>query len=100
MVQGTTPTFILTLPDTIDMAAISNMYFTLEQGEVKLTKKGDDLSIDGHDVLVFLSQEETLKFKTGRALLQLNWTYPEGVRACSNIVTVNVGLNLIKEVIS
>lgn len=100
MVQGTTPTFILTLPTTVDLTAISNLYFSLEQGSTKITKTGTDLSIDGQNVSVYLNQSETLKFNTGsRANLQLNWTYPDGSRACSNIVSVTVGLNLIKEVI-
>ena len=100
MVQGTTPTFILTLPNTVDLGAISNLYFSLEQGTTKLRKTGNELSINGQDVSVYLTQAETLKFNTGRANLQLNWTYPDGSRACSNIVNVNVGLNLIKEVVS
>lgn len=99
MVQGTTPTFILTLPATVDLTAVTNLYFSLEQGSTKLQKTGDALSVNGQDVSVYLTQAETLKFNTGRAELQLNWTYPDGSRACSNIVSVTVGLNLIKEVI-
>lgn len=100
MVQGTTPTFILTLPDTVDLTGVKNLYFTLEQGNVKLTKKGEDLSVEGQEVSVYLGQEETLMFTPGRANLQLNWTYDGGTRACSNIVTVPVGHNLLKEVVS
>jgi hypothetical protein len=100
MVQGTTPTFILTLPNTVDLTAIKNMYFSLEQGSTRLRKEGADLQINGQDISVYLTQAETLKFNTGRANLQLNWTYPDGSRACSNIVNVNVGLNLIKEVVT
>lgn len=99
MVQGTTPTFILTLPNTVDLTAVSNLYFSLEQGSTKLRKMGNALSIDGQNISVYLTQAETLKFNTGKANLQLNWTYPDGSRACSNIVNVTVGLNLIKEVI-
>lgn len=99
MVQGTTPTFILTLPNTVDLTAVSNLYFSLEQGSTKLQKTGSSLSIDGQNISVYLTQAETLKFNTGRANLQLNWTYPDGSRACSNIVSVTVGLNLIKEVV-
>ena len=100
MIQGTTPTFILTLPDTVDLTTVHNMYFSLEQGTTKLRKTGDELLINGQEISVYLTQAETLKFSTGRANLQLNWTYPDGSRACSNIVSVNVGLNLIKEVVS
>ena len=78
MVQGTTPTFILTLPNTVDLTAVSNLYFSLEQGSTKLQKTGSSLSIDGQNISVYLTQAETLKFNTGRANLQLNWTYPDG----------------------
>ena len=100
MVQGTTPTFILTLPNTVDLTVIKNMYFSLEQGNTKLRKTGDSLTIDGQTVSVYLTQAETLEFNPGRANLQLNWTYPNGSRACSNIAGVNIGSNLIKEVVS
>ena len=99
MVQATTPTFILTLPDTLDLSGITNMYFSLEQGNTKLRKAGNELSVDGNVVSVYLEQEDTLQFNRGRADLQLNWTYPDGRRACSNIVVVPVDPNLIKEVI-
>lgn len=99
MIQATTPTFILTLPDTVDLTVIEHMYFSLEQGAIELLKTDDDLAIDGQTVSVYLTQADTAQFNTGKALIQLNWTYADGSRACSNIVTVNVGLNLIKEVV-
>lgn len=99
MVQATTPTFILTLPNTVDLTLIEHMYFSLEQGATELLKTDDDLFVDGQAVSVYLTQAESAAFNTGKALLQLNWTYSDGSRACSNIVNVDVGLNLIKEVI-
>ena len=32
MVQATTPTFILTLPNTVDLSLANNVYFSLKQG--------------------------------------------------------------------
>lgn len=34
MVQATTPTFILTLPNTVDLSLAANIYFSLKQGKV------------------------------------------------------------------
>lgn len=99
MVQATTPTFILTLPNTVDLTIVQSMYFTLEQKSRRLTKSGDDLQIDGQDVIVALSQAETLAFGLGSARLQLNWTYDDGSRACSNIVEIEVDENLLKRVV-
>jgi hypothetical protein len=99
MVQATTPTFILTLPESVDLSGIQHIYFTMEQNKTLLTKKDNDLVIVGQTVQVFLSQEETLPFKTGTANIQLNWTYGNGARACSDIVTIHVDENLLKKVV-
>jgi hypothetical protein len=99
MVQATTPTFILTLPDTVDLSQAANIYFSLRQKNVNIEKSNDDLTVDGQTVSVYLSQEETLQLVSGAAQIQLNWTYANGSRACSNIVSVQVTENLLKEVV-
>ena len=100
MVQATTPTFVLTLPDTVDLSQASNVYFTLQQNNTILTKSTDDLTIDGQQVSVYLSQEETLPLLGGTVKIQLNWTYADESRACSNIVSVPISENLLKEVVT
>lgn len=97
MVQATTPTFILTLPESVDLSEAQNIYFTLKQDKKEIVKT--DLSIDGQNISVYLTQEETLPFTQGYAFLQLNWTYADGSRACSKIVRVAVGNNLLKKVV-
>ena len=99
MIQATTPTFVLTLPDTVDLSEAVNIYFSLKQGGVSIKKTGDEVVLGGQTVSVYLTQAETLRFKDGTAELQLNWTYANGARACSNIVSVPVGSNLLKEVV-
>ena len=99
MVQATTPTFVLTLPETVDLTEPSHFYFTLRQGHVRIEKTDSDLVIDGQTISVYLSQAETLTLTPGMVKLQLNWTYANGSRACSNIVSVNVTENLLKEVV-
>ena len=99
MVQATTPTFILTLPDTVDLSQAANIYVSLRQKNALIEKTGDDLTVDGQTVSVYLSQAETLQLVSGAAQIQLNWTYANGSRACSNIVSVQVTENLLKEVV-
>lgn len=96
MIRGTTPTFKLLLNDEeVDLTAAANIYATFKQGTVLITKTGEDLTVTEHEVDVYLNQEESLKFKEGDVLeVQLNWTYSDGKRACSNIIRVNVGRNL------
>lgn len=99
MVQATTPTFILTLPDTVDLTQANHIVWTLEQGKSKISKSDDDLTFDAHTVTVSLTQEETLRLAKGTAQMQLNWSYADGSRACSNIANVPVDPNLYKAVI-
>lgn len=99
MVQATTPTLVLTLPNDVDLSEPAHFYFTLKQGSTVIEKQDADLVIDEHTVSVYLSQAETLQLREGSVSIQLNWTYTNGSRACSNIVTVQVSENLLKEVV-
>ena len=100
MVQATTPTFILTLPNDVDLSIANNIYFTLRQGAIVVNKEDEDMTIEGQNVSVYLTQAETLQFKPSTpAYLQLNWTYANGSRACTVIKSVDVGNNLLKEVV-
>ena len=99
MVQATTPTFILTLPNDVDLGEAAHVYFTLRQNGATIEKSDTDLTIDANEVEVYLTQAETLKLSIGAARLQLNWTYANGSRACSTIATVAVDENLLKAVV-
>lgn len=100
MVRGTTPTFRLYLNDEyVDLTQAVNVYVSFEQKDVLITKTGEDLEILTDEVDVYLSQSETLKFIKGNVEIQLNWTYLDGRRACSNIITIEVDRNLIGDVL-
>lgn len=100
MIRGTTPTFKLRLKDTsIDLTKADNIYVSFSQKSVRLMKSGEDLEVNGNEVDVYLTQEESLKFVDGEVEIQINWTYDDGSRACTNIVTINVSKNLIGRVL-
>lgn len=99
MVQATTPTFILTLPSDIDLSLADSVQLTLIQGNYTITKLKSDMDIDANVVSVYLSQEDTVNLHRGLARLQLNWTYGDHSRACSNIAEIQVEENLLKEVL-
>lgn len=108
MIRGTTPTFKLKIADAnLDLREARNIYATFEQGSTELTKTGEDLELTvtqvedvyQNEIDVFLSQAESLSFKSGNIYCQLNWTYNNGTRACSNIISIKVGSNLIGEVL-
>ena len=100
MIRGTTPTFILKISDaSVDLTKVTNIYASFSQNNVKIVKTGEDLVVAPQEVDVYLTQEETLRFVAGTLNIQLNWTYQGGQRACTNIVGVNVGINLIGRVL-
>lgn len=99
MYQATTPTFVLTLPNTVDLTEAETVMFSLRQGFYALDKIGADLTVEAQTVSVYLTQAETLALKSGLAQMQLNWTYSDGSRACSDIVNVSINPNLYKAVI-
>lgn len=101
MIQGTTPTYICTLPNTVDLTAADHVMFTISQGSVVIDKSDADLTITAHTVAAYLSQVDSLRFQQySKAKVQVNWTYSDGSRACSEVVEVEVGENLHQEVIS
>lgn len=96
MIRGTTPTFQLKLVgEEVDLTQANNVYATFKQEQVDITKTGEDIEVSSNQVDVYLSQAETLSFRAGTVYVQLNWTYDDGRRACSNIISINVGKNLI-----
>lgn len=99
MYQATTPTFVLTLPNDVDLTQAETVMFSFRQGFFALDKSGDDLTVDQNTVSVYLSQSETVGLRNGIAQIQLNWTYSDGSRACTNIANVSINPNLYKAVI-
>lgn len=100
MVQATTPTFTLKLPNSVDLTEAASVYFNLTQAQTQIQKTGEDLTVSAHQVEVYLSQAETLSLAIGNAEIQLNWVYANGARACSNIVMIPVTKNLLKAVVA
>lgn len=100
MVQATTPTFVLTLPNTIDLSDAESVIFSIEQEYVSINKEVDSASISTNVVTVTLTQEETVNFDyQHEAKIQLNWVYDDGTRAATKVKTINVYENLLKDVI-
>jgi hypothetical protein len=97
MVQATTPTIIMNLPETVDLTQAQTIVFSLVQGSTNIKKTITDA--EAHQVSVFLSQTETLGLSIGAAQVQLNWTYADGIRACTDIININVTPNLLRAVI-
>lgn len=106
MIRYTTPILPLEV-EGIDLTANGDVYVTLEQGSLELTKKGADLTVsydaesDLSTITFTLSQEETAAFNINRSVdVQVNFINSAGVRDATNIATVPVLRNLLDKVIS
>jgi len=98
--QGVTPTFILKIPDSIDLTLAENVYATFKQGGIMMTYTGEDIEVEEHRVKVYMGQEETLRFERGTVMVQLNWTYADGKRGESNIGKIEWDITLLREVLT
>ena len=102
MIIGTTPTFILSIPEDSgsDLTKANQIYFTIRQGSIIYTKTGEDITIvDKNTITVSLTQEETLSFKyLVDAEIQLNWI-ENNKRYATKTRKIPLDKNLIKEVI-
>lgn len=95
--KGTTPTFVLTVED-IDLTTASHVYASFK-GAATITKETEDLDVEAHTVSVYLSQADTLAIGKGNVLIQLNWTYEDGSRGASEIVSYPMTANLLEKVV-
>ena len=98
IVRGTTPTFELTFPNTVDFTTVDHIYVTFRKNGVAITKSGSEIQNSEHTITVALSQEETLQLGTGTIEIQVNWTFG-GLRAASDIVPYQFDPQLLPEVL-
>lgn len=102
MTRYTTPTFSLTVPDTVDLTEADNVYATFASSGYKVTKTGEEIEVTANQVDVYFSQAETGAIPAGTLRIKLNWTYQQGgkvKRACSTTGTIDVDDNLLNEVV-
>ena len=106
MIRYTTPILPLEV-EGIDLTQNEDVYVTLEQGSVELTKSGSDLTIEYDPqteistITFMLTQEETSAFNINKSVaIQVNFINASGVRDATNIATVPVLRNLLDKVIN
>lgn len=99
MIQGTTPTHKFNIP--FNTESIERVRIVYEQaGDVVLTKENEGCTMTGNTLIVRLSQEETLLFKSNVATrIQVHLRTKSGEAYASNLVRVSVYELLEKEVI-
>lgn len=95
MIRGTTPKHIFTLPDCMLDASFDALYITYQQrGMTVLEKTLDDVERIGTDIVVHLTQAETLEFaqgqKTEPVRIQIRARTDDGEAFASDIMEISV----------
>lgn len=90
MIRGTTPTH--TFKTDISLLDCTVVYLTYKQNGSKIVEKTkEDLTITEDQVVVTLSQKETLGFEEGVTVeIQFRVGFADGSRAASNIMSAPV----------
>lgn len=100
VVRGTTPTFLLQFPQSVDLTNADNVYVTFDNAKgYTLTKSGADIEVEPQTVSVFLTQDETFRLGVGNIQIQVNWTFGNGLRAATEIATYEMSKQLLMEVV-
>lgn len=82
--RGSTPINIFNV--NIDLRE-ATIYITYKQnGKVIIEKTGSDLEVEENKIITRLTQEETLKFKTGPVKIQIRYVKADGEADASNII--------------
>lgn len=104
MIQFTTPAVTLTVKG-VTFDGTEKVWVSIRQktgGGTENKIDIDDATVDtsGADpVITFtLTQEQTAGLSLGAALIQVNWITTTDERGATDIVTVNIGRNLLDEV--
>lgn len=98
MRRGTTPTIVINVKG-IDMTEISEWYITVAQDNVQITKTNEDIEIEDTLIKMPLTQQETMRFKSGEVSVQIRAKTTEDVVIASGIQTIDIDRILYNEVI-
>lgn len=97
--QGTTPTFVLTLPEGYDLTQASKVTASFRCSGVQVDVETPDLVLTATTATAQLTQEQTLAWEHGSALkVQLNWLTEDGARLASEVWEGVIDEQLLTEV--
>lgn len=77
MIRGTNPKVTLTV-DGADFTKLKNLYVTFAQGPTVITKRNNDVEVNGNVITIPFTQKETLNFKVGTVKVQIRYTDIDG----------------------
>ena len=85
MYRGTTPTNVFRTD--VDLSNASVLFITYKQGgKLVLEKSIEDVQIEKKNLIVELSQKDTLLFSEGIVTIQIRAKFPDGSTVASSLV--------------
>ena len=105
MIRGCTETLTLEIEDqSLVLPSADNVFVSIAQGSMTITKTGEDITVNGNTVEVALTQQESLRLKKGTSEIQVNWleeSLAEGKKRIATIpITFKVDKQLLPKVLS
>lgn len=98
MIRGTTPTHIFSIPFETELIKDVRVIYA-QNSEIVIEKTIKSCRLNDHELIVSLSQDETLKFNHTRPVeIQLKINMVDTSVVASNIMLVDVGKVLSDEV--
>ena len=100
MIRGTTPTHTFTLPFGADVIKSVRIVYA-QDGDVKITKTGDDVTGEENTITTRLTQEDTLALDCTKTVeIQVRILTLGGDALSSDIIRTNVNRCLENEVLA
>lgn len=92
MYRGTTPCLRLTLDTDLDLSTVKQLWVTLKNISVEITKTEADVDINSADkyIIVTLTQKETLSIIAGKVSVQVRLLLDDGRAFATNVKQVVV----------
>lgn len=95
---GTTPTVIIEIEGEVNFNGTESFLATIEQGSLTVNIEAERVAVDGNYVSIELRQQDTLRFREGDAIVQVNWNYPDGTRGAIEQMEIELLPNAYKKV--
>ena len=88
MRRGSTP--VNTFDVDIDLRAATVFVSYEQDGEIIVEKTGEDLTVSETQIVLYMTQEETLLFHPGKVSIQIRYVFPSGSADASEIINTTI----------
>jgi len=106
MIPGCTNAIDMTLDDqTVNLNNAQDLFVSINQNGMQLDFPKDRIQVaaNGYQLSVYLTQEETMRFRFGTAVAQVNWTELDPLsnfsRAATDPFVIDIGQQFMRQVL-